>query len=81
MRTVTAIEVLTANLPFRFSFGHALAERSETTNVYVRLTLDDHRRDAGGGDVRTDRPVRARACRPGARLAGGRVACGRRGDR
>ncbi len=41
MRTVTAIEVLTANLPFRFSFGHALAERSETTNVYVRLTLDD----------------------------------------
>jgi L-alanine-DL-glutamate epimerase-like enolase superfamily enzyme len=41
MRKVTAIEVLTANLPFRFSFGHALAERSETTNVYVRLTLDD----------------------------------------
>jgi L-alanine-DL-glutamate epimerase-like enolase superfamily enzyme len=39
--TITGIEVLTAELPFRFSFGHALAERRSSTNVYVRLTLDD----------------------------------------
>src|SRR5262245_60930015 len=38
---VTRVEVLTAELPFRFAFGHALAERRATTNVYVRLTLDD----------------------------------------
>lgn len=38
---VTAIEVSTAELPFRFSFGHALAERSFSTNVYVKVTLAD----------------------------------------
>jgi muconate cycloisomerase len=38
---VTAIEVCTAELPFRFSFGHALAERSSSTNVYVKVTLSD----------------------------------------
>jgi muconate cycloisomerase len=38
---VTRIEVLTAELPFRFSFGHALAERRSSTNVFVRLSLDD----------------------------------------
>jgi L-Ala-D/L-Glu epimerase len=38
---VDAIDVLTASLPFRFSFGHALAERNESTNVYVRLVLED----------------------------------------
>ena len=41
MTIVRSIEVLTAELPFRFSFGHALAARSSSTNVYVRLTLDD----------------------------------------
>jgi L-Ala-D/L-Glu epimerase len=41
MTRIERIDVLTARLPFRFSFGHALAERSESTNVYVRLTLDD----------------------------------------
>jgi L-alanine-DL-glutamate epimerase-like enolase superfamily enzyme len=38
---ITRIEVLTAKLPFRFAFGHALAERRESTNVYVKLTLSD----------------------------------------
>jgi muconate cycloisomerase len=38
---VEKIEVASATLPLRFSFGHALAARKESTNVYVRLTLDD----------------------------------------
>jgi muconate cycloisomerase len=38
---VTAVDVCTAELPFRFSFGHALAERSSSTNVYVQVTLAD----------------------------------------
>jgi len=38
---VSAVEVCTAELPFRFSFGHALAERNSSTNVYVKVTLDD----------------------------------------
>jgi L-Ala-D/L-Glu epimerase / N-acetyl-D-glutamate racemase len=38
---VTAVEVCTAELPFRFSFGHALAERNSSTNVYVKVTLAD----------------------------------------
>jgi L-alanine-DL-glutamate epimerase-like enolase superfamily enzyme len=38
---VARIEVVTATLPLRFSFGHALAARRESTNVYVRLMLDD----------------------------------------
>jgi L-alanine-DL-glutamate epimerase-like enolase superfamily enzyme len=41
MTVVTRIEVLTAELAFRFSFGHALAARRSSTNVYVRLHLDD----------------------------------------
>ena len=41
MTRVGRIDVVTARLPFRFSFGHALAERSESTNVYVRVVLDD----------------------------------------
>lgn len=41
MARVSRIDVLTAQLPFRFSFGHALAERAASTNVYVKLTLDD----------------------------------------
>ena len=41
MISVERVEVLTAELPFRFSFGHALAARRSSTNVYVRLTLDD----------------------------------------
>jgi muconate cycloisomerase len=38
---VSHIDVLTVELPFRFSFGHALAERSSSTNVLVRLALAD----------------------------------------
>lgn len=41
MTFVSHIDVLTAELPFRFSFGHALAERSSSTNVFVRLALAD----------------------------------------
>ena len=39
--TVAAVEVRTAELPFWFSFGHALAERTMSTNVYVKVTLAD----------------------------------------
>jgi L-Ala-D/L-Glu epimerase / N-acetyl-D-glutamate racemase len=38
---VTAVEVCTAELPFWFTFGHALAERSASTNVFVKVTLAD----------------------------------------
>jgi L-Ala-D/L-Glu epimerase len=38
---VAAVDVLTVELPFRFSFGHALAERSSSTNVVVRVRLED----------------------------------------
>ena len=41
MTFVSHIEVLTVELPFRFSFGHALAERRSSTNVLVRLALAD----------------------------------------
>jgi L-Ala-D/L-Glu epimerase / N-acetyl-D-glutamate racemase len=41
MTAVARVEVMTAELPFRFSFGHALAERTSSTNVYVRLMLAD----------------------------------------
>jgi L-alanine-DL-glutamate epimerase-like enolase superfamily enzyme len=41
MTRVARIDVASATLPLRFSFGHALAARRESTNVYVRLTLDD----------------------------------------
>ena len=36
---IQTIELLTVRLPFRFSFGHSLAERSSSVNVLVRLTL------------------------------------------
>jgi muconate cycloisomerase len=39
--TVARVDVLTVDLPFRFSFGHALAARKESTNVVVRLALSD----------------------------------------
>jgi muconate cycloisomerase len=38
---VAAVEVCIAELPFRFSFGHALAERRSSTNLYVKVTLAD----------------------------------------
>jgi muconate cycloisomerase len=39
--SIAAVDVLTVELPFRFSFGHALAERSSSTNVVVRVRLED----------------------------------------
>lgn len=39
--TVASVEVLTAELPFRFAFGHALAKRRSSTNVFVKLRLSD----------------------------------------
>ena len=41
MTVIASVDVLTVELPFRFSFGHALAERSSSTNVVVRLRLAD----------------------------------------
>ena len=41
MTAIAAVDVLTVELPFRFSFGHALAERSSSTNVVVRVRLED----------------------------------------
>jgi L-Ala-D/L-Glu epimerase / N-acetyl-D-glutamate racemase len=41
MTRIAAVDVLTAELPFRFSFGHALAERTSSTNVYTCVRLDD----------------------------------------
>jgi L-Ala-D/L-Glu epimerase len=38
---VARVEARLVQLPFRFSFGHALAARSSTTNVIVAVTLDD----------------------------------------
>lgn len=38
---VAALEVCTAELPFRFSFGHAAAERRSSTNVFVKVVLSD----------------------------------------
>jgi L-Ala-D/L-Glu epimerase len=38
---VRAVEVRTAELPFRFTFGHAEAQRAASTNVYVKVVLDD----------------------------------------
>jgi muconate cycloisomerase len=47
--SVSAVEVLTAELPFRFSFGHALAERRSSTNVFVKVTLSDGTTGFGEG--------------------------------
>jgi muconate cycloisomerase len=46
---VTRVEVLTANLPFRFSFDHSLARRQSSTNVYVKVTLGDGSAGFGEG--------------------------------
>jgi muconate cycloisomerase len=47
--TVDTVEVLSAQLPFRFSFGHALAARRSSTNVYVKVTLSDGSTGFGEG--------------------------------
>lgn len=38
---VVAVEARTAELAFRFSFGHARAERRSSTNLFVKVTLAD----------------------------------------
>ncbi len=47
--TISSVEVLSAHLPFRFSFGHALAERRSSTNVYAKVTLSDGSTGFGEG--------------------------------
>jgi muconate cycloisomerase len=41
MTSITRVDIFTAELPFRFSFGHALAARRTSHNVYVRVWLSD----------------------------------------
>ena len=86
------MDVLTAELPFRFSFGHALAARRSSTNVVVRVRLDDGTVGYGEGVPREYvtgetveqrgrgalRPARAGAARRLDRAAGGRAAAARR---
>jgi L-Ala-D/L-Glu epimerase / N-acetyl-D-glutamate racemase len=38
---IATIDIFTATLPFRFAFGHSLATRRSSENVFVRVTLDD----------------------------------------
>jgi L-Ala-D/L-Glu epimerase len=47
--SISRIDIFTATLPFRLSFGHALAARRSSTNVYVRVTLDDGSTGYGEG--------------------------------
>ena len=52
-------------LPFRFSFGHALAERNSSTNVLVRLALADGSVGWGRGCRGSTSPARrSKAPRP-----------------
>jgi L-alanine-DL-glutamate epimerase-like enolase superfamily enzyme len=46
---VRAIETFLVTLPFRFAFGHSLATRADSTNVIVRVTLDDGTQGFGEG--------------------------------
>ncbi len=41
MIKIADIHVSTVVLPFRFAFKHSLASRSFSTNVIVRVTLED----------------------------------------
>ena len=88
MPSVARIDVLTAELPFRFSFGHALAARRSTTNVFVGLTLERrhgrlrrgraarvrHRRDGRGRARACSADAMRRRCSAAA-LAGRRPTC------
>lgn len=38
---IRSIETFRITLPFRFSFGHSLASRSESTNLLVKITLSN----------------------------------------
>src|ERR1700758_1920030 len=46
---IKAIETFLVTLPFRFAFGHSLATRADSTNVFVRVTLDDGTQGYGEG--------------------------------
>jgi L-Ala-D/L-Glu epimerase len=46
---VKAIETFLVTLPFRFAFGHSLATRADSTNIVVRVTLDDGTQGFGEG--------------------------------
>lgn len=46
---IKAIETFLVTLPFRFAFGHSLATRADSTNVIVRVTLDDGTHGYGEG--------------------------------
>lgn len=46
---VKAIETFLVTLPFRFAFGHSLATRANSTNVFVRVTLEDGTQGFGEG--------------------------------
>lgn len=47
--SIKAIESFQVTLPFRFAFGHSLATRRDSTNVIVRVTLDDGTQGYGEG--------------------------------
>ena len=55
MTEIVGVDVLAVRLPFRFSFGHALAERHASTNVVVRMLGLDPR---AGGDEVTEEELR-----------------------
>jgi muconate cycloisomerase len=46
---VKSVETFLVTLPFRFAFGHSLATRADSTNVIVRVTLDDGTQGYGEG--------------------------------
>src|ERR1041385_4254993 len=39
--SISRVEIFTAELPFRFSFGHSLASRRSTQNLLIRVSLSD----------------------------------------
>lgn len=46
---IKAIETFLVTLPFRISFGHSLATRAKSTNLIVRVTLEDGTQGYGEG--------------------------------
>jgi L-alanine-DL-glutamate epimerase-like enolase superfamily enzyme len=46
---IKAIETFLVTLPFRFAFGHSLATRADSTNIIVRVTLEDGTQGYGEG--------------------------------
>lgn len=46
---IKAIDTFLVTLPFRFAFGHSLATRTDSTNVIVRVTLEDGTEGFGEG--------------------------------